>query len=62
MTRVVFPDNELGYITHDHSQLATEWLCLMVMETAVTAVSTSKIDLFITWMTLNDYAVHLNDL
>ena len=46
----------------DHSQLATEWLCLMVMETAVTAVSTSKIDLFITWMTLNDYAVHLNDL
>ena len=34
----------------------------MVMETAVTAVSMSKIDLFITWMTLNDYTVHLNDL
>ena len=34
----------------------------MVIETAVTAVNISKIDLFITQMALDDYAVHLNDL
>ena len=31
----------------------------MVIETAVTAVSMSRIDLFITQMAFDDYAVHL---
>ena len=43
-------------------RLATEWLCMMVIETAVTAERMSKMDLLITWMTLNDYGLHPNDL